>query len=352
VEASKLKKFLHLSFTVCKWIVVAAISLEVLSFILVSLSNFMIYGTAWEGGYGVRYDPYVLFLRGPRPTSQNPRHPTQNHRTLWLFGGSTMRGSTDHDDRTIPSFLAGKLNQSGSRFSYTVINFGENSYNSLLETKYLQKELIESSAYPDLVVFYDGANDCAYLAQYRTPNGHYGYRRFRGVVEGYRRSLWGLLKPLNAALYSSFTKEMYDKLMETVVPLAPDSDLVRECVDAVEKRYEHVQKLADCYGAKFLVVWQPIMWVETGAVSARVREQEQQYAIMEERFLAVRHNFSVTYQALGQRLKDKPYFINLQNILCSRTEPVYQPDGVHLNDVGRNMVARAMSQVLQERLAP
>jgi len=344
-----LKNLLHIFLAVGKWIIVVAVTIEIMSFLMVTLSNFFLYGELWEGSYGVRYDPYTVFLQGPRPTSHNPRAPNQRHQTLWLFGGSTMRGSTNYDDRTIPSFLSGILNQEGSRFSCTVLNFGEDSYNSLMETKYLQKMLIESPNPPDLIIFYDGANDCAYLAQYRTPYGHYGYRRFSALVESYRRSFFGLLKPLNAALYASFTKELYDKLMQTVVPIQPDSDLVRGFLVATEQRYDHVHKLAGCYGARFLVFWQPVMWVETGELSPQVREREKEFPILGERFTAVRQNFLVTYQGLAHRLKDKPYFINFQNILCSRKEPVYQRDGVHLTDVGRSMVAQKMSLVLQER---
>ncbi len=40
---------------------------------------------------------------------------------------------------------------------------------------------------------------------------------------------------------------------------------------------------------------------------------------------AMRDNFVVTYQALVDRLRDRPYFINFRNILCSRTEPVINP---------------------------
>ena len=40
---------------------------------------------------------------------------------------------------------------------------------------------------------------------------------------------------------------------------------------------------------------------------------------------ALRHNFVVTYNALMERLKDKPYFINFRNVLCSRTDPSISP---------------------------
>jgi lysophospholipase L1-like esterase len=336
--------------TTLKWAVLAVVALEIFSFVLVSGSNYLIYGHLREGSR-VRYDPYALFLNvdGPRPTAHNPPPPAAGRcRTLWLLGGSTMRGSTNHDNRTIPSYLAAALNGPGP-FRVVVHNFGENSFNSLMETKYLQKLLIEDSAPPDVIIFYDGANDCTYFAQHQDPYGHYAYRRLRALVESYHQSFFGLLKPLNAALYSSFTKELYDKIRQTVVPLNPDSPSLERLAAMTAQRYRYVRKLAGCYGARFLLVWQPILWVETGKVNPRVQEQERQLAIFGEQFLAVRHNFAVTYQALARRLQGQPYFVDFQNVLCSRREPVYKPDGVHLNDAGRELVAQALSRVLEER---
>ena len=54
-----------------------------------------------------------------------------------------MRGATDYDDKTIPSFLAQIFNQEEPRLPAIMFNFGEPSFNSLMETKYLQKVLIE-----------------------------------------------------------------------------------------------------------------------------------------------------------------------------------------------------------------
>ncbi len=64
------------------------------------------------------------------------------------------------------------------------------------------------------------------------------------------------------------------------------------------------------------------------------------------RLAAFTQNFAVIYHALAAHLQNRPYFVNFQNILCARTEAVYQPDGVHLKDAGRRMVAEELGRLI------
>ena len=52
---------------------------------------------------------------------------------------------------------------------------------------------------------------------------------------------------------------------------------------------------------------------------------------------------------MAKCLQNKPYFVDLRNVLCSRHKPVYDPDGVHLNPYGNRLVAEAMAQVIAKR---
>ena len=337
--------------TVGKWIVVTLVFVEVLCFLIITISNLLIFGHVWEGGPS-NYDPYTLFLDGGgvQATANNPpAGKTKKASHIWMLGGSTTRCNNVEVGETIASYLALILNREGSRGEVVVTNYGENSFNALLQTKYLQKLLIENPRAPDLVIFYDGANECAYFNLYRTPDAHYGYPRLKGPIESYRRSLFGLLKPLNTALANSFSKEVYNRLTYAVVPIKPDNPALKKTVAATVRRYEHVRRLSACYGAKFLLFWQPMLWVETCKVDRKVGGQEKNLAAKGGRFLKLKRNFVVTYNALADRLQDQRFFIDFQNILCDRTESVYQPDGVHLNARGNRLVAEAMARVLKKR---
>jgi len=77
-----------------------------------------------------------------------------NHKindSVWFLGGSTMWGTGSDDNNTIPSIYAKITNKS-------VLNLGESGYNSFQEL--IQLQILLANGYkPEIVIFYDGAND-------------------------------------------------------------------------------------------------------------------------------------------------------------------------------------------------
>ncbi len=348
---SKLKMIVALLGVTIKWLVIGALCVELCSFLIIAGSNYIIYGHIREGSRA-HYDPYALFLQAPeiRPTAHNTVSPEpEKSRTVWMFGGSTMRGATDYDDRTIPSFVSAYLNAHGNGLRFTVVNFGINSFNSLLESKYLEKALIEHRPLPDLIVLYDGANDTAYFNQYRSADAHHGYRRISSLIDGYYRSPIAIFKPVMAAIYSSFTRELYNKLHQVALPLDPQSPALRTMVTKTVQRYDFIDRLAVGFNAKFAVLWQPLHWTEDCTVSAAVAKQEQADIINSSAMHTMRSNFRTTYSSISDALRDKPYYINFASVLCNRVVPSYNADGVHLTDAGRRAVGQAVGKVLLDR---
>ena len=134
-----------------------------------------------------------------------------------------------------------------------------------------------------------------------------------------------------------------------MVAVHPENPIPKEFVAETGERYEHVRKLARAYGAEFLLVLQPILWVEKGAIDPQVKAKESKLSIMGAKFSKVRENFATTYDMLGGSLKDKPYLVDFRNALTSRTAPVYEADGVHLKPNGNQMVAARLAETLQDR---
>jgi lysophospholipase L1-like esterase len=341
------KKFGGLLLTCLKWTVIVLLLVEIGCFFLITLTNLMLFGSIWKGS-AVRYDPYAEFLnlKGVQPTAHNARD-WEKAKHIWIMGGSTTRCEKVPYDQSIASFLAQRLNDGGRQQTAVVSNYGENTFNTVLEIKYLQKLLMYSARPPDLIIFYDGVNDCIFFNEYHKIKAHYGYRRLQGPIESYRHSHFGLLRPITAALYASFTLEAIDRARQAIIPIEPNDPGLLELGGSIKQRYAHAQKMAAAYGAKFLVFWQPVLWMETCEVDPGVRRHEETLAIMNSRFFKFKKNFTVIYQTLAADLKDEPYFINFRNILCSRQEPVYDPDGVHLNGIGNRIVAEAMAPVVR-----
>jgi lysophospholipase L1-like esterase len=329
-------------------IVASLVLLELLCFGIITTSIYFIYGQIREGE-PVRYDPYALYLlsSGIRPTVNNPPAASGSAPLIWIFGGSTTRGISDDDSQTMPSFLAKVLNQEDPKLTARVVNFGNDGYNGLMETKYLQKMLIESPTPPRVIIFYDGANDGAYFAQYRTPAAHHGYRQVRGLIESYHRSFFGLFKSFNAAWYTSYARELWDKMRQGIIPLATDDPALGEFKAEAAQRYDYVNKIAHSFGAEFLLFWQPCWWVETAPVDPAVQAKEQKTIIMGDRW-ALKHNFVTIYSALGERLRDKPYFVDLRNVLTPRQQEVYESDGIHLNPAGDRLLASQLGDFLKK----
>jgi hypothetical protein len=340
---------------IAKWSLVGVACVELLSFAVITTTNWVIYGNLREGPKAV-YDPYTVFLmeNGIWPTANIAiveNHPELS-RTIWFFGGSTMRASSAPYERSIPSLVAKQLNASGKPYAFNCFNFGVNSFNSLLEIKYLQKQFIEYPIRPDLVVFYDGANDANYFAVQKTPYAHEGRERVQGVIESYYKSGLGILKPVNAAYFASFTRELLQKLLYTAKPLEPDSPEVAEFVELAVARYDFADRLCAAYGSRFLLFLQPLYWVETcPAVDATTQASERETILGRKTFPNVRENFMTVYAALERALAGKPYYVNLRNALCERTAPAYTADGVHNTDTGREAIAAAMLPALRARLS-
>jgi len=348
------KRSFFIAWSIVKWGLIAIIAVEALSFCVIIASNYLIYGEAREGTRST-YDPYALYLMsdGGRATGNNSYDPgSYMTKSVWFFGGSTMRASATSVFGTIPSMLAGWLNAEDHHFSYFLDNYGINSYNSLMETKYLQKLLIERPDPPTLVVFYDGANDASYLSVYRTPYAHEGYDKVKGMIESYYKSAVGLLKPVMAAWYASYTRELINKFRYISTPLEADSEMVNEYVDLTVKRYDYLNKLVGSFGSKFILFLQPLYWTEECPnLDPTVAALEKKNMFDEKRFPTTRHNFRVVYTALKLALKDRPYFVDLQDVLCDRKAESYAPDGVHNTDYAREIIAKAMLPYIKESLA-
>jgi hypothetical protein len=342
----------HILWRCLKILLILVLAVEAISFLAMTVQNYVSYGHVFSH-VPVRYDADALFLMmdDNPPSDFNSVSTDQKlNRTIWMFGGSTVRCEAHRDrNTTLPAFLSKFLNEKAKPLNFTVLNFGENGFNSVLESKYLQKAFIEVTPAPEIVVFYDGANDSFQYAEYRERVAHIGYRRLRAFVESYRQSWLGLFKPFNAAIHASYTNEFIDRIRMYHDVVKPDSPELGSMVESAVRRYDHLAKVVNAYGARFVLIWQPMLWVEDCTPPENVKSGERGTFIDKNRFPDLEMSVRSTYKALEDALQHKPYFVSFRNVLCGRTAPLFWPDGIHLRDEGNDIAAREIGVLLIDR---
>ncbi|HXR35302.1 MAG TPA: SGNH/GDSL hydrolase family protein [Candidatus Binataceae bacterium] len=136
---------------------------------------------------------------GDRVTWNQPRQANDRRPVLKVFmiGGSTTWGTGVRDDHTVPSLLARRL-ADNSGFDVQVINLGQIGYVTTQEIMLLY-QLLRQGQRPDLVIFYDGVNDCFTAYQ----NGIAGLTQsefFRAEEFSVLGSSWGRKKLYGTAI--------------------------------------------------------------------------------------------------------------------------------------------------------
>jgi len=135
-----------------------------------------------DNSFGNEYTPYLGWKRIPNfhgvyvnvdnesmRKTDNPCSSKDSIR-IFVFGGSTTWGSGVQDNSTFPSYLSKYLCQIG--ISNEIKNFGEGAYVNTQEMIRLQLELRKGNI-PDIVIFYDGANDAASTYQNNLSGWHH-----------------------------------------------------------------------------------------------------------------------------------------------------------------------------------
>ena len=143
----------------------------------------------------IAYQPYTLWThrpfagtllrideRGNRVTLNNSQR--DDALQLWMFGGSTMRSGSVPDGETIPSHLSRILNQEWG-LDAQVSNYGESGFVSTQEVNSSHPRTAKLAGRPDVVIFYDGANDAFAASRFPEVVGaHHGLDNIKGQTGG------------------------------------------------------------------------------------------------------------------------------------------------------------------------
>jgi len=310
----------------------------------------------------LKWHPYVYWRGAPfkgkytNIDEQGLRHTwneKKNHSSstkplrVFMFGGSTLWGTGAEDDATIPSAVAKLLAKND--FKAIVTNFGSTGYVTTQEAIALLRELQRGNV-PDLVVFYDGANDTFSTFQNKGVAG-------LPQNEANREREFNLLRPnmaprlyketLRTAVQNSATYQVVRSLVRRTTgnelpdgeprPTTPASatQVGSEVARVYAWNVKFVANLGNLYGFKTVFYWQPVIF------NKEMRSTYEQEVYNDIRGLEIFYREStVRVKAL---LADFLGFHDISDIFKDDSKP-YFIDPWHIAGSGDAIIARRMMQ--------
>jgi hypothetical protein len=324
-------------------------------------------GREIAGAWGrKRYDPfltwrmtefkgrYVNLTNGVRRSYQPSGATTPGALKVFFFGGSTMFGSFQRDEHTIPSEFARLAEADG--IPVRVFNYGQPAYVNWQEVLLLE-QLVSGPSRPDLAVFYDGYNEVMLqfsLGRHRRPTQLEApviEERLRLGEPESEPSAW-------TELYNAWTDAsavhrlgrglgVFAERDEQGEPLRPfwhgdqaEQPVRRGAAAAAvyERGVRLAQGVARRLGFRSAFFWQPSIYTK------RVVKGEE--GLDAERSADPAAWRQVTRAA---RARLEPPVVDLGDVLDTHKAPLMY-DIVHTNETGARIVAKALYRQLRPQL--
>ncbi len=254
---------------------------------------------------------------------------------IHFFGGSTMWGEGSDDANTIPALVHQKLNTG------TVTNHGQLAYNSRQGLDALIS-LYAKGVQADLVIFYDGVNDIAFLCPNEIEElpGHRLIPLFEKKIFGGKKQF------IFSALNNLFTENIL-LLIQYRQNTSENKPSVYNCnntdkgltvASMIMANWEMAHDLVTTRGGKFIAVLQPVSYIG----SPRVEHLQQHEELGE--------NFRFVYHELQRLIKQKghPWIYDLSGAFDG-DEYIYI-DFCHVTKSGNKIIAETLAATLKQEL--
>jgi hypothetical protein len=253
-----------------------------------------------------------------------------DQKSVHFFGGSTMWGEGADDAHTIPA-LFNKENP-----GYQVCNHGQLAYNSRQELDALIS-LYSKNINPDVVVFYDGVNDAAFLC----PSEIKDLPAHR-LVPMYREKLYA---GQTAMLRQITTKLFLENILKVVTKFSSKqaeasqyncigSGKAEEIADIMMKNWELANEMVTARGGKFIAVLQPAAFIGKPRTDHLKLDEE------------LGRNFSEVYKQIKVKIAEKkyPWIFDLSNSFDG--DDYIYIDFCHVSPNGNEIIAKEISKLI------
>jgi hypothetical protein len=276
--------------------------------------------------------------QGLRKTSYAIDEPVKKKpvKKLFMFGGSTMWGSGVRDEFTIPSLVGSGLARQAIHAE--VINFGESGYVSTQEMTELFLQLREGNI-PDLVVFYDGANDVFSAYQQGKagiPQNENNREKEFNALRSKKRALMVFFESLKTLSTVQFIRGLIQPEMKPLPYSGSDiQKLASETIEVYLKNITTINLWAKEYGFKAIYYWQPTIFSKT-ELSNFEKQEAEKFSFIKDIVLAANvhasniktdHDFSVFYK--------------ISDIFRNESKTVFI-DYCHVSEYGNSVIANKM----------
>lgn len=257
---------------------------------------------------------------------------------ICLFGGSTMWGWGARDDYTIPS-LVSKIVSEKCSTKVEVYNYGQLGFVSTQETIFLM-QMLKNEAKPDIIIFYDGLNDCYSSFQSNLAGVSYSELERKSAFE--ESPLRILIRKIlrNSYLYKFYlvrTRKLEAKSLQ-----APSSIewLAQETVNVYLNNVRVISALSNEYSFKYACYWQPVLFNKK-LLSTREKKLFEKSKFWKE-----------LYDAVGYKIKQQNNLeINdISGILSDIPEEIYI-DPWHISENGNQIIAQRIASDILAKLA-
>ncbi len=293
-----------------------------------------------------QYEPFVGWTMKPYSgrTLNVSKDGTRTHtiakdevkkeKSVHFFGGSTMWGEGSDDDHTIPALF----NEANP--AYEVYNHAQLAFNSRQELDALIS-LYATGAQPDIVIFYDGVNDAAFLCP-KEINELPAHR----LVPEYREKLYvGRMAMIKTLAYDIFIENTLKTIR--VLTYKPSEDnspydcasnpgKAEEIAEMMLKNWEMAHDLVISRNGTFYAFLQP---------AAFIGNPKTDHLKLDE---ALGKNFKEIYRRIKNKIAERghTWIIDLTDKFDG-DEYIYI-DFCHVSPNGNEIIAKEISKVMNE----
>ncbi len=287
---------------------------------------------------GWKTKPYTGKTTHIDKTGARIHTPPQNSghtKTVRFFGGSTMWGEGSDDQHTIPALFNAAFPE------YKVHNHGQLAYNTRQELDALIT-LYSKNDSTDIVIFYDGVNDAAFLCPKEIDE-----LPAHRLVPMFRAKIYvGKSKLVKEAVVKAFAENIFrlirkhsGRKRESPYNCISDPEKAEEIAEIMMRNWELAHKIVTDRGEKFIAVLQP---------AAFIGNPRTDHLETDEDFKA---NFAAVYKRIQAKIAERkhPWIYDLSN-LFDGDEYIFI-DFCHVSPNGNEKMAKAISDIVRKENA-